>query len=103
MRCLVHPPTARRDFVDLRDHLARESGSLLIAQRFVTVLRSQCSKLSILPSTLGCARPELGTDIRSFPCKGYVIFFRYDASAFIMLRVLHGSRDIEAQFPVELD
>lgn len=103
MRRLVYPPAARRDFVDLRNHLARESASLLVAQRFVAVLRDQCSKLAARPGVLGRARPELGADIRSFPCKTYVIFFRYDRDAFVVLRVLHGNRDIDAQFPVELD
>ena len=98
MRRLVYPPAARRDFVALRDHLARESSSLLIAQRFVAVLRDQCTKLATLPGMLGRARPELGPDIRSFPHKGYVIFFRYEPDAFIVLRVLHGNRNIDAQY-----
>lgn len=103
MRRLVYPPPARRDFVALRDHLARESTSLAIAQRFVAGLRAQCSKLAALPGVLGRARPELGADIRSFPYRGYVIFFRYKAKAFTVLLVLHGNRDIDAQFPIELD
>src|ERR1700757_1489621 len=70
-------PSARADLVTILEHITRESGSLVIGRRFVGALRLQCRELSALPGTLGRARPELRPDIRSFPFRGYLIFFRY--------------------------
>jgi len=36
--------------------------------------------------------------MRSFPYKGYVIFFRYVADRFEVVNILEGHRDIEAFF-----
>jgi toxin ParE1/3/4 len=56
-------------------------------------------------SQAGCARsygsrprPELRSDIRSFPFKGYVIFFRYHAGRFEVVNILDGHRDVEGFF-----
>jgi len=40
----------------------------------------------------------LRADIRSFPYKGYVIFFRYVAEQFEVVDILERHRDIEAFF-----
>lgn len=54
-----------------------------------------------MPATLGTARRELRPDIRSTPCSGYVIFFRYCDDALEVLNVLHGRRDIVPYFEGE--
>ena len=52
-----------------------------------------------LPSTLGRPRPELRPDLRSFPFKGYVIFFRYlDDDSLEIVHIIEGHRDIAAIF-----
>ncbi len=51
-----------------------------------------------MPGTLGRARPELGADLRSFPFRGHVIFFRYAGDTLEVVNVLEGHRDIEAAF-----
>ena len=52
-----------------------------------------------LPSTLGRPRPELRPDVRSFPFKGYVIFFRYlDDDILEIVHIIEGHRDIAAIF-----
>jgi toxin ParE1/3/4 len=58
----------------------------------------QCRKLASLPGTLGRPRPELRPDIRSFPFKGYMIFFRYKDDMFEVVNVLEGHRDVIAYF-----
>ena len=98
MRQLVYLAAARRDFADILEYITRESGSLAIGRGFVDLLRMQCRKLASLPGTLGRPRPELRPDIRSFPCKGYVIFFRYSGDRFEVVNVLEGHRDIVAYF-----
>ncbi len=51
-------------------------------------LRAQCHKLAALEATVGRPRPELRADIRSFPFKDYVIFFRYHAGRFEVVNIL---------------
>lgn len=98
MRRLVYLASARRDFARVLEYITKESGSLAIGRGFVDLLRMQCRKLASLPGTLGRARPELRPDIRSFPFKGYVIFFRYAADTFEVVNVLEGHRDVVAYF-----
>lgn len=66
--------------------------------RIAHELREKCRSLANLPGKLGRGRPELGGDIRSFPFRGYVIFFRYREDLFEVVSVLDGRRDIEALF-----
>jgi plasmid stabilization system protein ParE len=95
---LVYTAAARDDLTALLDHLTRGSGSLAVGRKFTGELRAQCAKLASLPGTLGRARPELRPDIRSFPFKGYVIFFRYRAETFEIVNILEGHRDIVSYF-----
>jgi toxin ParE1/3/4 len=81
------------DLVAVLEYIARETGSLETAQRFVAELRAKCHHLAGLPGMLGRARPELAAGIRSFPFKGYVIFFRYVDDAFEVIDIFEGHRD----------
>ena len=94
MRRLTYLASARRDFSDILEYITKESGSLAIGRRFVEVLRAQCKRQAVLPGTFGRARPELHPDIRSFPFKGYVIFFRYGPGTFEVVNILEGHRDV---------
>jgi toxin ParE1/3/4 len=49
---------------------------------------------------IGRDRPELGPQIRSFPFDSYVVFYRPSDTGVVILRVLHGSRDVEVVFGV---
>ena len=98
MRQLVYLSSARQDFRDILRYLAKESGDRATARAFVNRLQQQCGKLASLPGTLGRARPELRSDIRSFAFRGYVIFFRYQAETFEVVKVLEGHRDFPSLF-----
>lgn len=98
MRRLVYLAAARRDLATILAFITRESGSLALARTFVDALRQQCRKLASLPGTLGRARPELRSDIRSFAYQGYVIFFRYQGEKFEVVAVLEGHRDSLGHF-----
>ncbi len=50
---------------------------------------------------LGHARPELRPDIRSFPYRGYIVFFRYEADTFEVVNVLEGHRDFRSLYTEE--
>ncbi|RKK06041.1 type II toxin-antitoxin system RelE/ParE family toxin [Pseudoroseomonas wenyumeiae] len=98
MRRLVYLQAARRDLMGILDHIAREARDVEAGLRFTAILRQQCARLAALPGTLGTARPELRPDLRSFPCRGYVIFFRYRDNAVEVVNVLHGHRDVIGYF-----
>ena len=42
----------------------------------------------------GRLRPELGSGIRSFPIVPYVAFYRVERTRVIVVRIVHGKRDI---------
>ena len=101
MRRLVYLSSARDDLADILRFITRESGSAAVASLFVGKVRHRCERLASLPGTLGSARPDLREDLRSVPCHGYVIFFRYDPGMIEIVNVLHASRDILAYFDEE--
>lgn len=98
MRRATFLAAARSDLVDILIHVTTSSGSLAAGQDFVARLRARCHDLAGLPGLLGRARPELRADIRSFPYRNYVVFFRYVDGAFEVVNILHARRDIDGHF-----
>jgi plasmid stabilization system protein ParE len=94
-------PSAKTDLLGIHRYIARESGSATVADRFVALLRAKCASLAKLKATMGVARPELRPDVRSFPFKGYVIFFRYREDFLEVVDVLEGHRDFVGFFSGE--
>jgi len=90
--------TALADLVEITRYISKTSRNRAIGRRFAEELRDKCSRLASLPGTLGRPRPELRTDLRSFPYKGYVIFFRYLPDVFEVVNILEGHRDLPARF-----
>jgi len=101
LRRLVYLSSARQDFRDILRYLTLESGSRAVARAFVDRLQQQCRRLASLPGMLGRARPELRPDIRSFPYRGYIVFFRYEADTFEVVNVLEGHRDFRSLYTEE--
>jgi toxin ParE1/3/4 len=52
----------------------------------------RCKRRSVAP------RPELRTDIRSFPYGNYVIFFRYIEDRFEVVSILERHLDIDSNY-----
>jgi toxin ParE1/3/4 len=98
VRRLVLPDSALADFAAILECITRQSGSRVIGRGFVDRLQQQCKKFESLPGTLGRSRPELRPDLRSFACKGYVIFFRYRGGTFEVVNVLEDHRDVITYF-----
>ncbi|MEQ1603342.1 MAG: type II toxin-antitoxin system RelE/ParE family toxin [Pyrinomonadaceae bacterium] len=46
----------------------------------------------------GRERRELREDLRSFPCGSYIILYRLWAGNVMILRIVHGARDLEEIF-----
>ena len=47
---------------------------------------------------MGLARPELMAGLRSFPVGGYVLFYLVREPDIVIVRVLHGRRDVPGVF-----
>jgi plasmid stabilization system protein ParE len=102
VRQLRFTRAADRDLAEIFDYIADASGSPETARRFAASVELQCANLARLPSTLGRPRPELRHDLRSFPFKGYVIFFRYLGDDILeIVHIIEGHRDIIAIFAKE--
>ncbi len=89
---------ADSDLDDIWNYVASKSGSLDIADRFIDSLTDRFFLLASHPN-IGRARDEdLRPGLRSFPVGGYVIIYRVQDEDVLILRVLRGSRNIEALF-----
>lgn len=51
-----------------------------------------------LPGTLGRPRPDIMPDLRSFPYKGYMIFFRYRGNVMQVVKIAGASQDLPRLF-----
>ncbi|MBI4026161.1 MAG: type II toxin-antitoxin system RelE/ParE family toxin [Verrucomicrobia bacterium] len=67
------------------------------ADRLIAAIVEKFEILARSPE-MGRARHDLIPLLRSFPVGNYVIFYRPMTDGIEILRVLHGARDIPAQF-----
>ena len=103
MRELVYLASVEADFDRILRRITIGSGSLEAGQKFVAELRARCKRVATLPGTLGRARPELLPDLRSFPHKRYIVFFRCTPAAFVVVNILEAARDLDAYFAQDDD
>jgi toxin ParE1/3/4 len=92
MPSVVVRPRALLDLVDIWAYIAEDS--VRHADRFAALIHNQLRALARQPS-MGRSRPELATDLRSFPVGRYVIFYVPLPKGVEIVRV-HGARDIES-------
>jgi toxin ParE1/3/4 len=90
---------ARRAVADLDDiahYIATQSGSLDTATRVIEALTARFLFLAENPYAGRARDDDLGPGRRSFPVDRYVIVYRVSGPDVVILRVAHGSRDIQA-------
>jgi toxin ParE1/3/4 len=86
---------AELDLEEIGDTIAADNPS--IALRFIRDIRDHCERIAATP--LGYpARPDLGPEIRCCVHQRYLIFFQPGGTEVLIVRVLHGSRDLLALF-----
>src|SRR5437899_810060 len=90
---VVRTEQAETDLAEILDYL--EERSPPAAERLANAVDKRCELLRQFPE-MGRARNELVTGLRSIPIEQYVLFYRVTAIAVEILRILHGSRDIES-------
>lgn len=88
-------PLAEVDLLDIAIHIAADSVSA--SDEFLQNMDERFSLLVTQPE-MGRQRPELGNIIRSFAFRNYVVFYDPIPEGIFIVRVLHGSRDIESIF-----
>jgi toxin ParE1/3/4 len=92
-------PAAESDLDDIWLYVAKESGSIDIANRLIDALTDRFLLLAGFPY-LGRSRVEdFGMGYRSFAVGEYVIVYTVEIEDVLILRVAHGRRDIETLFP----
>lgn len=92
---LAFTPLAEQDLETIADYIATDNPARALS--FVRELRAQCQRLCLNPSGYRL-RPELGKSIRSCAHGHYIIFFETTSDSVLIVRILHGARDIPAVF-----
>jgi toxin ParE1/3/4 len=91
-------PRADDDLDEIWYYVARESGSIEVANRLIDSLTDRFFLLASHPHLGRSREDDFGTGSRSFPVSGYVIVYCIEGEDVLILRVAHGRRDIEALF-----
>ena len=92
---LVVRPRALTDLAEIWAYIAEDSPER--ADAFADLLTANLATLAQRPR-MDRPRPELAPDLRSFTVGRYVIFYGAISRRVEVVRVLHGSRDIESIF-----
>ena len=91
-------PQAESDLDEIWYFLAAQSSSIDVADRVIDSITARFALLAHQPY-IGRRRDEdIRSGVRSFVVGDYVIAYRVDGDNVLILRVLRGSRDIEALF-----
>jgi toxin ParE1/3/4 len=89
-------PQAEAELDNIWYYVAKESGSIDIADRLIDSITERFYLLARYPH-IGRHRDEdLRPGLRSFPVGEYVIIYRVEEDDVLILHVFRGSRDIEA-------
>lgn len=89
---IIRTPRAIDDFDAIWLYIAQYD--INAADRMIDLFEETCRSLALSP-LMGRACPELAEDLRRFPVKVYVVFYRPVSDGIEVVRVLHGARDIE--------
>jgi toxin ParE1/3/4 len=92
---IVIRPRALDDLGEIWAYIAEDSP--VHADAFAARIDRKFHALARQPG-MGRARPELNKDLRSLAVGRHVIFYLPLSNGIEVVRVLHGARDIEAEF-----
>ncbi len=93
-------PRAETDLDDIWLYVARDSGSMEVANRLIDSITDRFYFLAGFPQAGRSRDRDFGVGVRSFPVGEYVIVYAVEGSDVFILRVVHGRRDFEALFDV---
>jgi len=92
---LIISPEAEQDLIDIWLYIAEDQP--VNADHFLERLQEKAQKLAEF-TDLGVDRVDLAPDIKSFPVDRYLLYYRPSDQGIELVRVLHGSRDINLLF-----
>lgn len=90
-------PQAESDLDEIAYYVFRETESVEIAERLIDSLTSRFTFLGRFPYA-GRRRDDLRRGLRGFPVGRYLVVYRVEDDNVLILRVVHGRRDLEALF-----
>jgi len=92
---LLKRPEAESDLDEIWWYIAQDSPHN--ADRLLDRIQERCLALADFPQ-MGASRDEIKTGLRSQPVGNYLIFYFPLEDGIDIVRVLHGSRDVDAIF-----
>lgn len=92
---VVFTVQAESDLEEIGDYIAEDSPSRALS--FIREIREHCSKIAAMPLAYA-ARPELGENFRSCAHGQYLVIFQPSLEEVLIVRILHGSRDLPSIF-----
>lgn len=95
MPILIISPEAEQDLIDIWLYIAEDQPTN--ADHFLERVQEKAQKLAEFKE-LGIDRRELSPDLKSFPIDRYVLYYRPNNQGIELVRVLHGSRDVNLLF-----
>ncbi|MFI3187779.1 MAG: type II toxin-antitoxin system RelE/ParE family toxin [Methylococcaceae bacterium] len=99
MLVIVKRPKAKTDLVEIWDYISDDSETR--ADAFIETIDKKFQALVDEPY-LGIARDEIEVDLRSFPVGRFVIFYRKLTEGIEIILVLHGARDLNIIFTMNI-
>src|SRR5208282_4729675 len=88
-------PNAEADLDDIWIYVAKDSGSMDIANRLIDSITDRFFFLARHPYVGRSRDRELGERLRTFPVGEFIIVYSVEDADVLILRVLHGRRDLE--------
>ncbi len=88
-------PDASRDLEEISNYYAIHN--IEAGEKLVSELENKCKYLVKFPN-IGRSYQTIRPDLRGISCLGYIIFYRVSKTSIEILRVIYGSRDLEALF-----
>ncbi len=95
MATVLRTDRAEADLINILDDLARQS--LTAGQRLVRLIDQKCQRYAAMPD-IGILRDDIAPDLRCFPVWGYLAFYRPVPGGIEVLRIVHGSRNIDPSY-----
>jgi toxin ParE1/3/4 len=91
-------PQASADLNNIWYYVAKESGSIEIADQLLDSITERFFLLAGYPYLGRPRNDDLGIGLRSFPVGEYVIVYLVEDKDVLILRVVHGRQDLEEVF-----
>ena len=89
---VVRSAAAEQDLEEIIDYLEEHSPSS--ATSLADAIASRCEMLGQLPE-MGRSREDLAPGLRSIVVRPYTVFYRVTKKAVVIVRILHGRRDVD--------